>query len=140
MTRMNVLLRITAVVMSALIVGCGEDPIVEWVGGATVYGRVLQPDGTPASGVTLRAAEGPQGACGSAVSSGISGPAVISSISGSYQIGMGGFGIAGTRCIKVVATPFPQSGFAPDSATVPAFQFGRQWDSVRVDFVLRPAA
>jgi hypothetical protein len=126
--------------MALVVLACDRPVIVEWVGSATIYGRVIRSDSSAVAGVTLQTATGPAGACNGLTGDGIGGTALSDHI-GNYYIVMGGFGVTGPYCVRVVATPPQGSGLGRDSATVPNLQMRREGgDSVHLDFLLRPAA
>lgn len=128
--------RLIALLAPLVVAGCRDGGIAEWFGGATVYGRVVRIGGTGVPGITVQAATAVPGNCTAALVGALGGADVLSDNTGGFRIDMGGFGVSGTFCVKVIAIPPLQSGLLPPSATVPALQFGQLGDSARVDLVL----
>lgn len=133
--------RLTLLALSVMVGGlaCGRDPTTMVDGefaSILVYGQVLQPDGAPAAGVSVALEALRLGSCEGPPSDRTS---AVADTSGRYRAVLGNWGKRYTVCVRVQATPSPDSGLTPGLATrSPVEMRASPLDSVRVDVHLGP--
>jgi len=130
--------RVVAVIVApCLLTGCEGRVVTDPLAAVTVYGQVSRPDGAGASGVSVLV-EQRNVTC---ADPGLRVDSLVTDAAGRYGTLLARFGTQYTICVRVRASPPAGSGLAADTVErAPVEMRSRNPDSLRVDFLLQPAA